>query len=274
MKILFVCTGNTCRSPLAEGYLNHKNFPGVRAISAGIMASGEKVNKNSAIAAKENGFNIDSHISRQLSKDIADSADIIYCMNTDTAALIKSAFPYKDIRVLSGGIPDPYGMDIDCYRKTASMIFAAVDMEFPKTIKAGKDDIPDIARLEKLCFSSPWSEKAVLESMDSGTLFYKAVIGGNTAGYLGIKTVLDEGYITNIAVAPEYRHKGIGSALLKRLEQDMAAKGLSFISLEVRLSNSSAQSLYTKFGYKVTGERRDFYTNPKENALIMTKELK
>lgn len=127
-----------------------------------------------------------------------------------------------------------------------------------------------IAEIEKECFSSPWSEQAVLDSANSDCVFVLYEIDNTIVGYAGLQIVLDEGYITNIAVKKEHRRKGIArmlvNELIKKLENE-----LSFISLEVRISNLAAINLYSSLGFKKEGIRKNFYEAPKEDALIMTK---
>ena len=121
--------------------------------------------------------------------------------------------------------------------------------------------------IEKECFSTPWSEES-FKTADN-TRFYLYFEGEKVVGYVGIYSVLDEGYITNIAVLKDHRKKGIATSLLKELTEKESA--LSFISLEVRESNAAAISLYTKFNFKKEGVRKAFYSNPKEDGLILTR---
>lgn len=134
-----------------------------------------------------------------------------------------------------------------------------------------KGDETAIATLEKECFSEPWSSDAIVSSANEGILFFVYESENKIVGYVGLQTVLDEGYITNIAVTSSRRKQGIGKALLENLDNVADSLSLSFISLEVRQSNSSAINLYTKMGYYVDGIRPNFYENPRENAIIMTK---
>ena len=135
-------------------------------------------------------------------------------------------------------------------------------------------DEKDIAALERECFSSPWSEKAVLDSASADTHFFVFEDEGKILGYAGLQTVLDEGYVTNIAVTKTARGRGIGKSLVETLVEFGRKYSLAFISLEVRGSNATAISLYTKCGFYSMGERKNFYQNPAEDAIIMTKELK
>ena len=134
-----------------------------------------------------------------------------------------------------------------------------------------KGDEIAIAALEAECFYDPWSADAIIESANSGIRFFVFCEDEKTLGYVGLQTTLDEGYITNIAVTKKFRGRGIGRSLLSHLELMMEDLSLSFISLEVRESNTAAISLYTKMGYESDGVRPNFYENPRENAIIMTK---
>ena len=129
-----------------------------------------------------------------------------------------------------------------------------------------------IAFLEAECFSQPWSCEAVLDSLENGVLFILYEEEGQILGYAGVQVVLDEGYITNVAVTSSARRKGIGSALISGLLGIKKEKQLSFLTLEVRSSNTAAISLYKKFGFKEVGTRKNFYSAPKEDAVIMTIE--
>lgn len=130
-----------------------------------------------------------------------------------------------------------------------------------------------IAELERECFSSPWSENAVLESHNADTSFFVFEEQGRILGYAGLQVVLDEGYVTNIAVTETARGRGIGKSLVDAVINYGKNKNLAFISLEVRKSNTPAISLYTKCGFAEVGKRKNFYQSPTEDAIILTKEL-
>ncbi len=129
-----------------------------------------------------------------------------------------------------------------------------------------------IALLEEECFITPWSERAILDSYNNSTLFLLFEEEGEILGYVGLQIVLDEGYITNVAVTKKARKRGVGSALISRLKEVAKEKGLRFISLEVRKSNAAAIALYEKQGFKAAGLRKNFYSHPTEDGLIMTTE--
>ncbi len=135
-----------------------------------------------------------------------------------------------------------------------------------------RGDEKGIALLEKECFSQPWSENAILESLSNNTFFTVFEEKGIISGYAGLQIVLNEGYITNIAVTKSSRGKGIGKALVDELKNIARLKKLDFITLEVRKSNITAISLYEKSGFKPKGFRKNFYSTPTEDAIIMTLE--
>lgn len=137
--------------------------------------------------------------------------------------------------------------------------------------KMNESHIGAIARVEKECFSSPWSETALRNELENGfARFLVALIDGKTAGYIGAHNVLGEVYITNVAVLPRYRRQGVAEKLIKSLVDLSLNENADFITLEVRKSNDAAISLYTKTGFKEVGLRKNFYENPREDALLMT----
>ena len=139
-------------------------------------------------------------------------------------------------------------------------------------VDTGLEHIDDIAELEKQCFSIPWtSEQLASQLTDNMHICLAAVDGeGRTVGYVGLMYVLDEGYISNVAVAPAHRREGIGGMLLDTLRERAEEKGLAFLTLEVRQTNEPAKSLYKKHGYVEVGLRKGYYSKPTEDAILMT----
>ena len=128
-----------------------------------------------------------------------------------------------------------------------------------------------VAELERECFAHPWSRESLKETLRSGdSLFYIAELDGRVIGYIGMSFVLDEGYIYNVAVEKSSRKKGAGSALIQTLVNYGKKNGFAFLTLEVRESNTAARSLYSSFGFIKVGERKDYYSDPTENAVLMT----
>ena len=148
-------------------------------------------------------------------------------------------------------------------------------MEY-KIISASENLVGQIAGLEKICFSMPWTEEQIRSQLPDGNHDFIAAVNpdGELMGYVGLMYVLDEGYISNVAVAPQYRRQHIGSALISELIKRSYALKLSFLTLEVRESNLPAQKLYGSFDFKPAGIRKNYYDFPKENAIIMTKFMK
>ncbi len=280
MNILFVCTGNTCRSPMAEGYLKSKNLPDVKAQSRGLSSNGEAVSQNSALAMKEIGIDISGLVSEQINFSDIVWADKIICMSQSHKTAVSLYTSPDKVFVLGGGIPDPFGGDLKVYTECRNAITDAIDSLLKdgffselQIMTMAREHIKSIAELEKICFSTPWSEETILQAFISGTKFFVAVKNGKLLGYIGISCIIDEGYIANIAVFPEHRNEGIATALLNRVFSHAKDTGLSFVSLEVRASNTAAINLYEKTGFKEEGRRKNFYDNPKEDALIMTKRF-
>ena len=130
-----------------------------------------------------------------------------------------------------------------------------------------------VAALERVCFSDPWSEQSVRSELTNPlSLWLTALDGDTVAGYVGSQTVLDEADIMNVAVAPEYRRRGIARQLLDRLRDLLAAQGVRSLTLEVRASNEPAIALYESLGYVQVGRRPNYYFKPREDALILRKE--
>ena len=128
-------------------------------------------------------------------------------------------------------------------------------------------DIPDVARLERENFSNPWTASMLEEELNlECSTYFVAEYEGAVIGYGGLQNILGEGYITNIAVSTEFRRRGVASAILARMLEET----LDFLSLEVRAGNLPAIALYERFGFLPCGRRRGYYTNPDEDAIIMT----
>ena len=139
-------------------------------------------------------------------------------------------------------------------------------------INADEKHVEQLEALENICFSMPWTRDFLLSQLpDDRHVFITAVEGEKVLGYVGMMYVLDEGYISNVAVAPERRRKGIADALIAELIERCRALELSFVTLEVRAGNAPAISLYEKHGFSPVGKRKNYYDFPKEDAILMTK---
>ena len=142
-----------------------------------------------------------------------------------------------------------------------------------KIVKMNSSHVPQIARLEEICFSEPWSEKSIASELENPLSLWLVALDGETvAGYIGSQTVMDETDMMNVAVHPEYRRQGIGEALVMALIRQLQQTSSRNLSLEVRTSNVSARNLYEKLGFIQVGKRPRYYRNPREDAYILRKE--
>ena len=142
-----------------------------------------------------------------------------------------------------------------------------------KIIPMNESHVAQVAALEKQCFSDPWSENSVASELENPlSLWLIPEEDGAVCGYVGSQTVLDETDMMNIAVRPDCRRKGIAAALITELVSRLKARGSRVLRLEVRESNFSAIALYEALGFTQLGLRKNYYRNPKENALILGKE--
>ena len=140
-------------------------------------------------------------------------------------------------------------------------------------VKMTHAHVPQIAGIEKLCFSDPWSEKSITSELDSRiSLWLVAMDGDTVAGYVGSQSVLDMADMMNVAVHPAYRRRGIARELVNGLVDALKEKGMKSLALEVRASNAPAIALYEQLGFQQVGLRPNYYRNPKENVLILRKE--
>lgn len=137
------------------------------------------------------------------------------------------------------------------------------------------DHLDQVAEIEQICFSDPWSRRMLSEHLENECAATLVALSenGTVLGYAGLLVVLDEGYITNVAVRPEYRRQGIAGELLRVFHRFAEGNKMAFLTLEVRDSNTSARALYTKHGFKEVGVRKNYYDHPKEDAIIMTLEF-
>ena len=137
------------------------------------------------------------------------------------------------------------------------------------------NDVPAIAELERVCFLDPWSENSISSELNNPLSYWLvAEDNGVIAGYVGSQSVLDAADMMNIAVSSDYRRQGIGQALIEGLVAHLLQKNVIALLLEVRVSNIPAITLYEKLGFEQVGRRRGYYHNPREDALILRKELK
>ena len=137
-----------------------------------------------------------------------------------------------------------------------------------------EEDIPQIAELERICFSDPWSEDVLRESAENPLYRFVAVKDGTKIlGYAGMFLTIPEAQIANIAVSPEARRRGIGRFLIRGLVREAAEAGAEVMFLEVREHNTGAIALYEQEGFVLVGMRKNYYDNPQENGFIYRRIL-
>lgn len=132
-----------------------------------------------------------------------------------------------------------------------------------------------VEALENICFPrDPWSRRIFEDSLanENTSALIAQAPDGSLLGYLFFTVVLDEGGVDNIAIAPPFRRQGVGRALMEAFHRRAGAMGAAYLLLEVRPSNTGAAALYEKLGYQIVGRRKNYYENPKEDAIIMRLE--
>ena len=130
-------------------------------------------------------------------------------------------------------------------------------------------DLFEISEIERLCFSEPWSQRSLELLLRDGNFGVVAIDGGKVVGYAGVISAKPEGEITNVATHPDFRRNGIGEGILEYMKALAPTRDIDSLFLEVRRSNEAARRLYEKVGFFVVGERKGFYKNPKEDAILM-----
>ena len=141
-------------------------------------------------------------------------------------------------------------------------------------VRMNESHVAAVAELEKICFGvDAWSERSVTSELTNPlSLWLVAMDGNRLAGYVGSQTVIDESDMMNVAVHPDFRRQGIAERLVEELVACLKEKGSHCLTLEVRASNEPAIGLYEKLSFQQVGRRKNYYRNPREDALILRKE--
>ncbi|PAE22795.1 MULTISPECIES: ribosomal protein S18-alanine N-acetyltransferase [Bacillaceae] len=134
-----------------------------------------------------------------------------------------------------------------------------------------EEDIDDVLEIEHKSFATPWSREAFFNELTHNQFALYVVLEeeNKVIGYCGAWIVVDEAHITNVALLPEYRGRKLGEALMRQLMEVASEKGVITMTLEVRVSNFTAQSLYRKLGFQNGAIRKNYYTDNQEDALVM-----
>ena len=280
--IVFVCTGNTCRSPMAEAIFNSVTGEHT-AGSAGIAVSfPQGAAKNSKEAVLRYGTDLDNHTARQLTSEILDEASLIITMTHSQKEMLSQYADHSKLMTLAEfagekeDVNDPYGGDIDIYLKTAEKIydyvlkglFARADF-----IIAEPDDAKKISQMEKEIFPDAWSENSVISAIERQSVMVLKSCGV-ILGYCIFMYAADEGEILRIAVSDKLRRYGLGKKLLICVIEELKKHGCTNVFLEVRSSNLSAISLYKSVGFEEIGVRKNYYKDNGEDAKLFKLEIK
>ena len=278
---------------MAEGLFNvraAKGLPDVRALSCGLSAlEGQPAAENAVLAAARYGADLSGHSARRISRSLVAGAKRVLAMTEGHVYAISQCFPdlaYLVERLDDIDITDPFGggeavytaaaeQINDCVLRLVDRLSGQKPLETnPSVLPLEERHIDQAAAIEKVCFSLPWSPAMLREEIRDSEAFYLcAEWNGVLAGYAGMRVVLDEGHITNIATAPDFRRRGIASLLLDGLLSKGTERLLSFLTLDTRVSNRAAIALYEKHGFMHIGVRPGYYEKPEEDALIMTAYL-
>jgi|GEM_PF-92735 len=302
-KMVFVCTGNICRSPMALGFGRREAEErgiNIELTSAGISGlTGSKASKNAVTACAERDVDITSHRASQVDPSKDDDGTLYVCMTPQHIQWLRKMGVAPERTVMLGsGVPDPYGGDIGVYRRARDIIemeirelFDELEPSLPKKPTRSKRqemepeisviiaemrdcDLPDVADMEAKCFSDPWTEQGLADSLDDqSTTMLVALYDGVVCGYVSLMYADEHGYIPRVCVRPAYRRRGIASELLDTAETAARVYGCTDVTLDVRESNTAAIALYESMGYRTLGKRHGFYSNPVEAALVMRKDL-
>ncbi len=286
MNIVFVTKYDTGNGPMAAAIFQKMHPEHNVSSMALITPKDEKpvaIDKEAVEVMKKYGIDLEGYMSKYITwQDIYD-ADLLVCVTRANVSDIEEYINIDSNRycLLEDGVCEVSRGPVSFYEECASELFEKLKAfskrlkrEIPVIRAMTKADVPKVAVVEKECFVNPWSEKSLMEETDNENAhFFVADIGGEIVGYIGTISVWHDCTVTNIAVREMFRGYHIGEKLLDRAIWSADFRDDDVISLEVRKSNSIAINLYEKFGFDLAGERRDFYRNPTENALIYAKDL-
>ena len=224
---------------------------------------------------------IHDHTSQQATAELLEQADVIICLARGHALQIAPFVPHEKIRVLGGGVADPFGGSLGDYRAYAAQIQAALPSLLPdirctaNIIPANPSHIPTIAQLEQVVFSHAASELKLHEKLALDTChMLTALLDDEIVGFVIVDEIAGEAFIDDLAVFPAFWHQGVASKLLARAELAAILRGCTKMHLEVRESNTPARKLYEQRGYTQVGRRKNYYQNPRKDAILYTLEFR
>lgn len=279
LRVLCVCTGNTCRSPMAEALLQREadrlGLP-VSVSSAGLAAfPGDPASAHAVSVMAELDVDLSGHRARAVTPYLLAESDYVICMSESHRAALLPYVPAEKLVVLPGGVPDPFGGDEERYRATRDALQAFLcawlaEVAAPVLAPLTEADLPAAAALEKACFSTPWSEESLRgELQNENARVWTLSVCREIVGYIGVHLVQDEAEVMNLAVLPAFRRRGFGRRLLQTALAFCRENGCVRLFLEVRESNEAALALYRSLGFTVCGRRKHYYQQPPEDALLL-----